>query len=226
MNRLWSDSLLPLSRGGTHPGLRPPLRGGDRKGSSLGTCDAHYIPRWPPCAVPVCGRGPGVRASSPQAAKMAALPGACQERNPPRPSATPPRRGAFFTSPLGRERGNVSSSQTKKLDTFPLCAASAVGWVLPVLLAVAMTSAGCAVVPLSLYQTLPSTRMALSSTEGAQRSLGDIRADYEDSLETDSAERPVAAYGATHGAYQRWVTDEVRELPDVSQTIAIGGGDT
>lgn len=81
-------------------------------------------------------------------------------------------------------------------------------------------------VPLSLYQTLPSTRMALSSTEGAQRSLGDIRADYEDSLETDSAERPVAAYGATHGAYQRWVTDEVRELPDVSQTIAIGGGDT
>ena len=28
-----------------------------------------------PCAVPVCDRGPGVRASSPQAAKMAALPG-------------------------------------------------------------------------------------------------------------------------------------------------------
>ena len=99
-------------------------------------------------------------------------------------------------------------------------------WVLPVLLAVAMTSAGCTVVPLSFHQTLPSTRMALSSIEGAQRSLDDTSADYEDSLETTPAERPVAAYGATHGAYQRWVADEVRELPDVSQTIAIGGGDT
>ena len=97
---------------------------------------------------------------------------------------------------------------------------------LPLLLAVAALCAGCAVAPLSLHQTLPSTRMALSSAEGAQRSLDDTRADYEDSLETASTERPVAAYGATHGAYQRWATDEVRELPDVSQTIAIGGGDT
>ena len=29
----------------------------------------------PACAVPVCGRGPGVRAFSPQAGKMPALPG-------------------------------------------------------------------------------------------------------------------------------------------------------
>ncbi len=218
MNMLWPDSLLPLSRGGTHPGPStssgPPLRGGDRKDSPLGTCDAHYMTRRPPplCAVPVCDRGLGVRASSPQAAKMAALPGACQERNPPRPSATPPRRGAFFTSPLGRG------------------AAPAAGWVpfciLPALLAVATICVGCSVVPLSFHQTLPSTRMALSSIEGAQRSLDDTRADYEDSLETDLAEQPVAAYGAPHGAYRRWVTDEVRELPDVSQTIAIGGGDT
>ena len=104
------------------------------------------------------------------------------------------------------------------------------GWVplciLPALLAVAMTSTGCSVVPLSFHQTLPSTRMALSSIEGAQRSLDDTSAGYENNLETAPAERPVAAYGATHGAYQRWVTDEVRELPDVSQTIAIGGGDT
>ena len=34
-------------------------------------------------------------------------------------------------SPPWRERGNVSSSQIKKLDTFPLCAASAAGWVAP-----------------------------------------------------------------------------------------------
>ncbi len=85
-----------------------------------------------------------------------------------------------------------------------------------------MACAGCAVVPLSLQQTLPSTRMALSNAAGAQRSLDEIWA----SLETAPAERPVAAYGATHGAYQRWVADEVRELPSVSQTIAIGGGDS
>ena len=151
--------------GGTHPGLRPPLQGGDRKNS----------PPW-------------------------------------------------------RERGNVSSNTHVMLDTFPLCAAPAVGWVpvciLPLLLAIAVTCTGCAVVPLSLYQTLPSTGMALASLEGTQRSLDDTGAEYENSLETAPAERPVAAYGATHGAYQRWVTDEVRELPDVSQTIAIGGGDT
>ena len=80
--------------------------------------------------------------------------------------------------------------------------------------------------PLSLYQTLPSTRMALSSADGAQRSLDDIRADYADSLEAASTERPVAAYGATHNAYQRWVTDEVRELPEEAPTLTLGGGDT
>lgn len=101
-----------------------------------------------------------------------------------------------------------------------------VSLMLPLLLAVAALCAGCSVVPLSLHQTLPSSRLALANLAGAQRSLDDTRADDEDSLETAPAERPVASYGATHGAYQRWVTDEVRELPDVSQTIAIGGGDT
>ena len=104
------------------------------------------------------------------------------------------------------------------------------GWVpccviLPLLLAIALVGAGCAMVPLSLHQTLPSTRTALASMEEAQRSLDDTKTDYENSRETAQAARPVAAYGATHGAYQRWVTDEVRELPDVSQTIAIGGQD-
>ena len=97
---------------------------------------------------------------------------------------------------------------------------------LTLLLAVTITCAGCSVVPLSLYQTLPSTRMALATLEEAQRSLDDTRAEYADSLAAAPASRSVAAYGATHGAYQRWVADEVRELPDVSQTIAIGGGDT
>ena len=138
MNMRWSDSLLPLGRGGTHPG----------------------------------------------------------------PTGHPSQEGMIS---LRRMPMNV---------------------LLPFLLAVAMTCAGCTVVPLSFHQALPSTRMALASLEGAQRSLDDTRADYENSLETASAERPVAAYGATHGAYRRWAADEVRELPDVSQTIAIGGGDT
>ena len=81
-------------------------------------------------------------------------------------------------------------------------------------------------VPLSFHQTLPSTRMALVSIEGAQRSLDDASADYADSLEADQAERPVAAYGATHNAYQRWATDEVRELPEEAPTLTLGGGDT
>ena len=62
--------------------------------------------------------------------------------------------------------------------------------------------------------------------EGAQRSLDDANADYADSLETASTGRPVAAYGATHNAYQRWVTDEVRELPEEAPTLTLGGGDT
>ena len=37
-----------------------------------------------PCAVPVCDRGSGVRASSPQAAKMAALPGSGRASGPRR----------------------------------------------------------------------------------------------------------------------------------------------
>ncbi len=97
---------------------------------------------------------------------------------------------------------------------------------LPALLAVVMTCAGCSVAPLSLYQTLPSTRMALATLGEAQRSLDDTRAVYAARLAAAPVGRSVAAHGATHGAYQRWVTDEVRELPEVSQTIAIGGGDT
>ena len=148
-----------------------------------------------------------------------------QERNPPRPCG-PPLRGGDRKS-RGDRPVAPTSPQAVKMAALP---GACQGWVpfyiLPALLAVAALCAGCAVVPLSLYQTLPSTRMALSSLEGAQRSLDDIRADYEDSLETDPPERPVAAYGATHNAYQRWVTDEVRELPEEAPTLTLGGGDT
>ena len=48
------------------------------------------------------------------------------------PGLRPPLRGEErHTSPLGRERGNVSSKQPSMRDTFPLCAAFAAGWVLP-----------------------------------------------------------------------------------------------
>ena len=96
--------------------------------------------------------------------------------------------------------------------------------ILPALLAVAALCTGCSVVPLSLHQTLPSTRMALVGLEESPRSLNDLRTEYENSQDTTPAGRPVAAYGATSAAYQRWVNDEVRELPAVSHTIAIGGG--
>ena len=185
MNRPWSDSLLPLSRGGTHPAAdAAPLPRGDRKNSPPRRSDAYCFvgPRW----------GGFLFTSS--------TPGEREQSLEENAHAYQPPMGARIPSPRSLT--------------------------LPLMLAVVMTSVGCSVVPLSLYQTLPSTRLALSSIEGAQRSLDDTSADYEDSLEAAPAERPVAAYGATHGAYQRWVTDEVRELPDVSQTIAIGGGDT
>lgn len=93
---------------------------------------------------------------------------------------------------------------------------------LPLLLAVIMACAGCTVMPLSLHQTLPSNRVALANIERAQRSLDALRREYANSAE---AVRPVAAYGATQAAYQRWVMDEVRELPEGLETITLGGGD-
>ena len=41
---------------------------------------------------------------------------------------------------------------------------------------------------------------------------------------TDAQSRPVSAHGATSNAYRRWVEDEVRELPDPSETAASAGG--
>ena len=38
------------------------------------------------------------------------------------------------------------------------------------------------------------------------------------------ARPPVAAYGATSNAYRRWVEDQVRELPEVSETAAGAAG--
>ena len=160
---------------------------------------------WPDSLLPLAGRGthPGPAGHpSREGIETASSP----ESPPRRPVLSPAEGGAAPAPVLSRVEG--------------------AGWVLPILLAVAMMSAGCSVVPLSFHQTLPSTRMAWASLDRAQRSLDDTRAAYANRLETAPAERSVAAYGATHGAYQRWVTDEVRELPDVSQTIAIGGGDT
>ena len=148
-----------------------------------------------------------------------------QERHPPRPCG-PPLRGGDRKS-RGDRPVAPTSPQAAKMAALPGACQGRVSFcILPALLAVAALFAGCAVVPLSFHQTLPSTRMALVSLEGAQRSLDDASADYEDSLETASTERPVAAYGATHNAYRRWVTDEVRELPEGLSTITIGGGDT
>ena len=98
---------------------------------------------------------------------------------------------------------------------------------LPVLLAGWLaTVAGCAVLPVAIKRDLPSTRVALDGMEEAQDLLADSWTHYEKNFAAVTDRQPVSAHGATHAAYQRWVNDEVRELPDVSQTIAIGGGDT
>ena len=59
-----------------------------------------------PCAVPVCDRVPGVRASSPQAAKMAALPGSGRASGPRRglPGPVPGRLTPQYASHVSRGR--------------------------------------------------------------------------------------------------------------------------
>ena len=64
-----------------------------------------------PCAVPVCDRVPGVRASSPQAAKMAALPG--------RGRASGPRRGLPDRS-LGGSCHNMHHPSQEGIKNHPL----------------------------------------------------------------------------------------------------------
>ena len=75
-----------------------------------------------PCAVPVCDRVPGVRASSPQAAKMAALPG--------RGRASGPRRGLPDRS-LGGSCHNMhhpSQEGIKKLPSSSPQISWPIGW--------------------------------------------------------------------------------------------------
>ena len=88
------------------------------------------------------------------------------------------------------------------------------------------TATGCAVLPVAIERGMPSTGVALDGMEQAQDLLADSWAHYERNFAAVTERQPVSAHGATHAAYRRWVDDEVRELPDVSETIAIGGGDT
>lgn len=99
--------------------------------------------------------------------------------------------------------------------------------VLPVLLAAWLAAtAGCAVLPVALTRPMPPTSVALDGMAEAHDFLADSEAYYAHTFAAVTDRQPVAAHGATHAAYQRWVNDEVRELPEVSETIAIGGGDT
>ena len=120
----------------------------------------------------------------------------------------------------------MQASDPKVVRQLPTLLAS---W-LPTVLAgwLAASVAGCAVLPVAVYRPLPSTRVALDGMQEAQRSLADTWAYAETNFEAaEQSDSRVAAHGATHGAYQRWVNDEVRELPDPSETIGIGiGGDS
>ncbi len=86
------------------------------------------------------------------------------------------------------------------------------------------TVTGCAVLPVAIERPLPSPAVALVGMEETQRHLADAWTFYAEHFEAEA--RPVAVHGATQAAYQRWVDDEVRELPDPSTSITLGGGDT
>ena len=97
---------------------------------------------------------------------------------------------------------------------------------LPVLLAGWLaTSAGCAVLPIAIERGMPSTKVALDGMEQAQDLLADSWMYYENNFAAVADRQPVSAHGATHAAYQRWVDDEVRELPDPQESVIIAGGD-
>ena len=98
---------------------------------------------------------------------------------------------------------------------------------LPVLLSTVLAAAatGCAVLPLAIGRPLPSPTVALVGMEETQQRLADSWTFYTEHFDVATA-RPVAVHGATQAAYRRWVNDEVRELPDPSTSISIGGGDT
>ena len=97
---------------------------------------------------------------------------------------------------------------------------------LPVLLAVLLAaSAGCAVLPVAI-RGLPPTSVALDGIEDTQDLLADSWTHYEKNFAAVSERQPVSAHGATHAAYQRWVDDEVRELPEPQESVIIAGGDS
>ena len=97
---------------------------------------------------------------------------------------------------------------------------------LAVLLAggLSLVAAGCAVLPIALQRPLPSTGMALRSMETAQERLAEMQDSAANQFEAASVTQPRAVHGAPQAAYQRWVDDEVRELPSPASTVAIMGG--
>ena len=96
---------------------------------------------------------------------------------------------------------------------------------LSILLAAGLAAgAGCAVLPVALQRPLPSTGMALEGIETTQRSLAETRTYSGRNLGAVGSGRPVSAHGSAQAAYQRWVDDEVRELPSPASTVAIMGG--
>ena len=87
-----------------------------------------------------------------------------------------------------------------------------------------LVAAGCAVLPIALQRPLPSTGMALRSMETAQERLAEMQDSAASQFEAASVTQPRAVHGAPQAAYQRWVNDEVRELPSPASTVAIMGG--
>ena len=73
-------------------------------------------------------------------------------------------------------------------------------------------------------QTPPSTRRSAGKLPGGPN-LGSVAArEAQADLCATPVRPPAAAHGATSNAYRRWVEDEVRELPELSDTAAGAAG--
>ena len=110
--------LRRVMRKGTHPGLRPPLRGGDVCCSPPWACDAYYITRRPSgrLAFPLSPGGSGGPPGQECGLPARKRPGGKSKKRAPRPGGeglciTRPKGGAFLSPPL--------------------CAALVAGWVIP-----------------------------------------------------------------------------------------------
>ena len=78
----------------------------------------------------------------------------------------------------------------------------------------------CATTPKSSDASLQDMQVSAGPELGSEAA----RAALRDLCASVAPQLPVAAYGAASDAYRRWVEDNVRDLPEASQTAASAAG--